>query len=350
MNRKIYWLLMALLFSLLLSGCAGNATQSIAPTDSSNVMGIKIGWQPSNEAPFYEAKAKGFFESNDLSAEYIKFEAGVPMIAALESGSIDVAFMGMPPAIIGLANNAPVQIFFVDDDGGGAEGLVAHKDSGIASVKDLVGKTVAVARGSSSDYALQVALKKEGLDESQLTILNLDVTTIIPSFEKRQVDAVWVWEPWMGKLLAANGKLIATDLDYGFHSVGVWVARKQWLQESPDAVLRFIHALEEGNASMQKNPTSVITTMSDMMGLTSEQSEALLKESIFPTAEEQFIQGGSLSLHPDDIQAGKGLVSGFVGMAEFLKKNGKIDNMPDLKSGFNSDPLQKYLKAKGKKE
>ena len=127
---------------------------------------VTMGWQPTmNGARFFIAEAEGLFTKEGLELNLVKFTAGPPFFAAFQSGSIDVGFLGFQPAVTAVAQGIAVKIVAVENDAGGAEGLVARQDSGIKGLADLRGKKVATKRGSSAHTALLTGLKIGGLNE-----------------------------------------------------------------------------------------------------------------------------------------------------------------------------------------
>jgi ABC-type nitrate/sulfonate/bicarbonate transport system substrate-binding protein len=78
----------------------------------------------------------------------VKFTAGPPFFSAFQSGSIDVGYMGFQPAVTAIAQGIPIKIIALENDAWGAEGLVVRPDSGIKTLADMRGKTIATKRGS----------------------------------------------------------------------------------------------------------------------------------------------------------------------------------------------------------
>lgn len=173
---------------------------------------MTMGWQPTmNGVRFFLAEAQDLFNKEGLDVTLIRFNAGPPFFAAFQSGSIDVGFIGIPPAVTAIAQGIPVKVVAIENEAGGAEGLVARKDSGIRSLKGLRGKKVAMRRGSSAYSALLAGLKQAGLTQADIQLLDLDVSAVLPAFDKGDIDAAWYWEPWMGLLKRRDGGRIVAD-------------------------------------------------------------------------------------------------------------------------------------------
>src|SRR5262249_60837471 len=116
--------------------------------NKSNLTG---GWNPLlNGRVFFVAGAEGLCAREGLELNRVNFTAGPPFFAAFQSGSIAVGFLGFQPAVTGIAQGIPIKIVAVENDAGGAEGLVVRQDSGIRSLSELRGKKVATKAGSSA--------------------------------------------------------------------------------------------------------------------------------------------------------------------------------------------------------
>src|SRR5512135_1105800 len=93
----------------------GSVSRALAATSNKSTA-VRFGWQPTlNGSRYFVAHDAGLFAKNGIEVEQIKFLAGPPFFAAFESGSIDVGFMGTPPASIGIAQGVPMKIFAVEN-------------------------------------------------------------------------------------------------------------------------------------------------------------------------------------------------------------------------------------------
>ncbi len=335
---------------LQLAGAAAGAAVFGAATNTSRAasMNVRIGWQPTlNAARYFVAQHEGFFTSNGLNVEPIKFTAGPAYFSAFLSKSIDVGFMGTPPAVIGIAQGVPMQIFAVENYAPGSEALVVRKESGINSLKDLKGKKIATKRGSSGDYALQSALKKVGLTLSDITFLDVDVSALIPAFTRGDIDGGWYWEPWQGEMIAAGGKQIATDGEIGIAGGIVWVAQSDWLAQNGEIVERLLKAVDQATAVINKDPQKAASYIVADMGVTQELAlRVLTKEATWPTMKQSWEPGYPLSINPAAMRSDKGLIDALSRQAEFQKSQGTLKTSPDFGKAIETKYVAQYIGAK----
>ena len=101
---------------------------------------------------------KGYFEEEGLTLNLVEFADGPTIIAAMESGSIDVGYIGQGAHKLCIQGNA--KIFALSHVSNG-DALIGGK--GIATVEDLKGKVVAYSSGTSSEDILKNSLTKAGM-------------------------------------------------------------------------------------------------------------------------------------------------------------------------------------------
>lgn len=303
---------------------------------------IKIGWQPSEQAAFFYAQELKLFQAHGLKPEYIRFDAGVPMLAAIEAGNIDVAVIGPPPTLLGIETGVPFKVVYISDDSGGTEGLVVQP--GINSFPELKGKKIGVSRGSSADYGLLKTLEKYNMTSADINVVDMQASAMVPAWINKEVDAIYVWEPFVQQLVDLGGSKILSDADVGANGALVWVARDDFIRDSPDTLEAFIEALDVSTRKMRDEGKDLaVKAMMRLMNLTTEQSAAIYEGARYLTLEDQFNPSDPLSMAPEAIKNGNGLVSSYKGYAEFLVSTGRIQSVPDIASGIVPGPASAVL-------
>jgi len=303
-----------------------------------NPIKVRIGWQASMQALFYLARENKLYEKVGLNAEYVRFNAGPPIFAALRSGDVDIAYMGAPPAAIAIAQGIPVKAFVSEVDASNSESLVVHKDGGINKLSDLRGKKIAIWRGSSAEFALRKAMAKAGLTDNDLTILDVDVTTVIPAFAKKDIDGVFIWDPWAYRIQQKNGKQLVTDADVGIRMPAIWIGREDWLA-NPEAGKRFIKAMQMAHKLMRKDMEGTAKLTGQVIGVDTNVARDLINRTGYPTVEEQANPANVLSVHPDTIAKGQGLAKVLTEIAEFFKDKGRVKSVPDMTKKIDTRPV-----------
>ena len=158
------------------------------------------------------------------------FTSGPPQIEALNTDQIDFAVTGNTPPIAGGLTKTKVVSAYSNTAKGDA--ILIPQDSDISSVRDLKGKSVAVARGSSAHGHLVLQLEKAGVDVSDVNINFLQPADSKSACESGRVDAWAVWDPYtaIAEVSGAVPLITAEGVSNGY---GFGVASDAALADDP---------------------------------------------------------------------------------------------------------------------
>ncbi len=245
---------------------------------------ITIGYQATADWLLFTARELKLFERVGLAPTYVKFVAGAPMIAAAESKSIDVATVGSVPFLIGLSQGVDWVMIGISSEGAYAEGFVARKDSGIDTLADLKGKRIGYFRGSTTHYAVMMALRQFGLRPDQVTLLHMAPAEQVAAMAKKELDAAVAWEPWMQRMVhEANARIIATEGDLGIYAnVDGYSARRDWLRDNRGTAVRFLGALLMAYGALQKDPMVGVRALAGEMDIKEAWAETIYRDAPQP--------------------------------------------------------------------
>jgi len=302
---------------------------------------IRIAWQPDPNVPYYLASSRQFFEEAGLAPEHIKFLAAPPMFAALQSSSVDIADMGIGPAIIAKSQGIDIKLIMVAVDVSGSNALIVQKNLNINSAKDLKGLKVGAQRGTTPYIGLSRYLEKANMSLSDIQFIDLSAPNIIPAFRKGDIDAAWVWSPWQNQLIAAGGKKITSNKAVGSLAPQVWAVRAEWAKSNPEALRRFIASIDKSFKQMDANPEGSAQQLMTNLNLERPIAVEVLADSEFPNLQKQGNENYILT--PISSNASKGLKQAIKQTADFLFSQGIIKNQVDANELVDSEPLKKYL-------
>lgn len=151
----------------------------------------------------FVAKEEGFFNEEGLDVTLTQFASSSELATGLESGKLDVAFIGSVPSITFQAQGHDLSIF------GGAmtnghgyvikSELVDGKDN--AGVEALKGRTVASVKNSVQDAELQILLKSHGIEigegDDKVNIQYFDSQKdAYAALANSSIDAASVYSPY----------------------------------------------------------------------------------------------------------------------------------------------------------
>ncbi len=190
------------------------------------------------------AKAQGLHEeAMCVPVRWIGFETGGQVNAALAAGQIDFGAMGGPPASVGVTKGLGYRGILLLNLLQGVEGLVVR--SAIATPADLAGKRIATPFGSTSHYLLNVVLKQSGLSPDSVSLFNMTPDQAAAAWTAGQIDAAYVWEPAIGRMVAQGGRILIDNADMADRGFPMWdiaVVSDAFASTYPDLVASYVRS------------------------------------------------------------------------------------------------------------
>ena len=244
--KKRIAMLLVLVMVLALTACGAKPEVSQDAAGEQELTKVSVAYMPNWGALWAAATAdaKGYFAEEGLDIELVVFEDGPTEIAAMESGAIDISYIG--PGAHKLCSTGNAQVFLLQhlDQGDFIIGL-----NGVKTLEDLKGKKVGYAAGTASETILLNALESVGLTMDDIEALSMDATALTTSALSGSVDAVSAWNPFAMTILeeAPNAVQIANNVDFpSMVSPGSWVVNPKWAKENHDIMVRFTRAMYKG--------------------------------------------------------------------------------------------------------
>ncbi len=210
---------------------------------------------------YYVAEGKGYFTKLGLDVQPKMYIDGAMAVPSLISGELDISFMTASAALFNsIAKGAP--LVFILDRGNNKSGRgytvmnVTQEmyDGGVKSIADfakLKGKRIGLgATGSINQYLFARALQKAGLDPRKdvLWITNIPQPDLMKMLGQKSVDATDL--AYQFGYFAQNNKwgpIVAVDDQIDPDgAVGLYAARKDFVQQHRDALVRFAMAFLQG--------------------------------------------------------------------------------------------------------
>lgn len=322
------------------------AGAAVAPGPSSaqtsDPMPIRIGFQAVASWLLFGARALGIYEKAGLTPTFLKFTAGAPMIAAAQGRSVDVTMVGTVPFLAGVSQGVDWVMIGIDNEYPRAVGIVVRNDSGIKTLADLRGKTIAFFRGSTSHYAVLTILKRQGIPLTEVKLLYLDPAQQLAAMLNKNIDAAAVWEPWLQKLIhQANGRILVREADIGLYTgMGGYAVRRDWLQTNREAARRYLEALLQAYDALEKDPAPALKAVGQEMGLPDEWTRAIFDAAGLPSIYRQTDPTYHYSL-----ARGTAFEKNMKDLAQFLLEEKIIPKAVDVTQHIDASVMAEVLKA-----
>ncbi|MCS7459385.1 ABC transporter substrate-binding protein [Paenibacillus doosanensis] len=271
MKKQVSVLIAILMVAVLVLSACGKKDEAAkdgaaAGGKSAPASTVKLGiFKNVTHAAGYVALEKGLFQKywgDNVKIEVTPFDNGSDFSTALATGEIDLGFVGPGPSTNQFIKSKNFRVISGSNNGGAV--LVAGKDSGISSPKDLVGKTVAIpTKGSTNEISLRLLLKQNNLnvttDKSGVQIIARAPADTLVAMRQKEIDATLIPEPWgtqmeqegIGKIIVDWDKIPPNN---GNYPLTILVAGDKFLKEHRDMAKQAIQANADAIEYIKKNP------------------------------------------------------------------------------------------------
>lgn len=329
----------------LLSGCAEADAKPVSSSGEEALIPIRVGLPLSNYWPAYLARDKEMFREAGLDAEYIGFTSGAPLIAALDSGSVDVVYTGLA-TMFAISQGVELEYVLTPLDSSSQEGLVVPEGSPIKSYKDLKpGMTVGTPTATCGHIAAVSAIQAAGLTTDDVAISNLEPSTMSAALMKNEVDGAFIWGPWNIALESEGNSIVSFDPEYQ-EGVGLCptniAVRPSFEKDNPGASCRMIQGHASAILAGAEDPALAARTLEIELGVTPEVALRTVETLHIPSVEEQADMDSPFSIvNPDG-----GLALQLSEASQVLKDTGVFEtafSKEDIFGMINSTPLKDFL-------
>lgn len=297
--KKLVSIISVLTLSLsLLTGC-GNSNPT-SETDNKELTKVVVSeFRGINWASTYVADALGFFKEEGLEIEYSIYKDGPIAFQGMHAGDSDFCLLSAEPVL--RAYDEGMESYFVLTNTQNRTYAFATKPE-IKTMQDLKGKTVFAGMPGSAPYSFVLSLLKEaGMEENDVSFINLEYGAAITALAEGQVDGIF-FDIYNKKELTstipdANILVDSTVPEthkklYGseFCETTIVTCTKKFADENPETVQKFVNASSKALGWINEHSTEEVADvlLPYFEGMTKEQlvdKFDAVKSSFSPTGE-----------------------------------------------------------------
>jgi NitT/TauT family transport system substrate-binding protein len=265
------------------SGSDSAASGSGSSSDGGGLDKVKIALYPSTDYPaLYLGQSEGIFEKHGVELEIEQVTDPQAIVAAINSGSTDLgstSVSGASTAVItgglDLKVVAPADLMPKE----GYVEIVTRADSGIDSLKDLEGKTVAtITLNGLFDLAMRTAVEAEGGDVSTIKSLAMPPTDEPQALKAGRVDAIVIQDPFLVNMMKDKTfKSLGNPFSHFDYSVpgSAYYSAGKTVEEKGDVLRRFREAHTEATAKLREDPDQARAIFPEYTQLTPDVANAI---------------------------------------------------------------------------
>ena len=182
-------------------------------------------------------------QSGSYRLQSFPFFTGPDVYRYLAEGQLEAGLLGDMPAIMAAARGEVVVVAMVKQ---GFCSIVAAKPM---LVKELKGKRIATGFGSTAHFALLNALEGEGLNECDVTLVDMEVGFMPQALAEGKIDAFSAWEPTPTLAFAGHPEfqLVHKGLTFAFLCL-----RRDFLAAHPEQARELAAAVARASLWMRR--------------------------------------------------------------------------------------------------
>lgn len=264
----------------LLAFAAAGSTAAILPgiATAAEEAVVRIGYQKSSTL-ITLLKANGALEKRlgalGTRISWHEFTSGLPLLEALNTGSVDFsADVADTVPVFALAAGAKLAYVAQEAPSPSAQSLVVRADSPIRSVADLKGRRVAFTKAAGVHYLIIALLEKHGLTLKDIEVAYLSPADGRAAFERGNVDAWVVWDPFLAAVqrqsnvrIIADGKGVASYQRYYLSSL-------DFINKRAPIASAVFEELKKAGRWVKQNPGEAAAQLAPAWGLDAATVEA----------------------------------------------------------------------------
>ena len=257
-------------------------------------------WLPAGDkAAIYLGVEQGLFAAEGIEVEITSARGGSDVVTKLATNSADFGSAGLASLLQAKAQGDVPVVAVAPIYNKQPDAFFTTEGSGIASFKDIVGKTVATPTFSASNVVWPLLLERNGIDPASVKLLKLDPGALAPMLATGKVDATINWltvAPGFVRALGEADKTLKTIpwSEYGFEGYGLsLVASQRFVQNNPEVAKKFVKAYQQAQQNAIADPAAAAAALKKMVSEVDQQQ-----------AEEQFT--ASVPLMVNEISEAEG--------------------------------------------
>ncbi len=289
--------------------------------------------------PFLESVANGDFdEALGMPVNWVSFETGTAMSAAMASGDVHIAVsQGVPPFVVAASAGQALQIIDVAVSYSDNDNCIVRRDLEIdaENASDLAGRRVAVPLGTAAHYGFLRQMDHFGIDLATLDIVDMAPPEGAAALSQGAVDFACGYGGGLGRMREYGNELLsgAEKEALGILVFDVTSAPASFLAEYPDVAATFLGVTAAANERWNSGAggEEMLAVIAEQSGMDLEAARGAIATMVFPSVEDQL----------SEAWLGGNAQSFMLGVANVFVESGSIGSALETYVGnVNTGPLE----------
>ena len=314
------------------------------PAQAKDKFTLALNWNVpySGWVGFYVAKAKGYYDAEDLDVEFLLVKGSNPANQAVAAGSAQMGVSTASSVMVAASKGLPlvaVSAFMQSNP----EGVIVRQDSGIEKLSDFPGKRIAINPANPTVFMFEAKLARAGVDKTEIDFLNVQPEAMVPLIVKGEVQGGLGYWDWQAINIRKEGVpvnvFVMSDDEVQIYG-NVVSANRDWLPGHEGVVKRFLRASVKGWIDAFDDPKLGVDTM---LASNPEEDRDFMEQAVQVSIK--------LIGSPDATEKGFGWMDAadWQGLQDALLAGKVISSPVDISGLFTNDMLPDNAKDWGKR-
>ena len=207
--------------------------------------------------PLYLARELGSLDP--AAVQLVEYPSASEVLRAFRNQAIDGMVISLDELFGLAADGFQPRIVLVVDVSHGADVVVGR--SGMRTMRDLKGKSVAVESSALGAFVLSRALAVNGMQASDVNVVHLESNEQAAAFEKGQVDGAVTFDPFRAQFLRAGASPLFDSTQIPGEIVDLLALRASVVDKQPKAVAALLAGWFDAIDYMKRDPKDAARRM-----------------------------------------------------------------------------------------
>ena len=285
----------------------------------------------------YAQSTQAYEDAMGVKINWVAFDSGTAMSAAMASGDVQIAFsQGIPPFVVATSAGQDLQIIDVAVAYAENDNCVVRESLEIdkSNAAELAGKEVGVPIGTAAHYGFLKQMEHFGVDTAGMKVVDMAPPDAAAAFANGNLDMVCGWGGAL-KRMKEHGNVLLTGAEkeaIGIKVFDATVIPASFGDEHPQLVSKFLDVTAKMNSQYKQEPQAMLPTIAKAAGMDQQAAGDSLAGFSFPTRQEQLSDawmGGDLQVFLKEV-------------ADFFNKQGTI---PTARDSYDSAVNASFMQA-----
>jgi len=253
MRKRWFTVVLVLLAAAFVASASGAKEEATAEGELKKAT-LRLNWKITGpHTAYYLGHHKGFFEDEGIDMEIME-GSGSGTAAQLVANRQDTFGLADAAALIPLVEKGlPIKCVGMITPKTSLA-VIARKDSGIRTLQDLEGKSLAVTAGDSLTQIWPAVVAANNLDESKINLVYVDAAAKVPVVLEKKADALLGSSADQFFILQGKG-VPAVAIEFADNGVnvlnlGLWV-HKDLIEEDPEIIEACLRAVKRSYEALK---------------------------------------------------------------------------------------------------